>query len=690
MGQPSNREFWKVARAFAKERLAGGEGEQTELEDRCMHLHEALWIEELGTMLDLHDARGMVETIDSGSRDGLFVIDVTSLLDGISGSSGTGSSSSSSLLTLLEKGGIVVRIKSASGASFDAFPQAGGAAGLLQVSSSPDLAEASGPFSLEFRTLRFQERAKHLALDSPSARSILLQASKFEERAEKQEAKQQQLPPSLNGDQRRAIAAALQMGRRQQPLLVWGPPGTGKSTLAAFMIWHLVNQSERVRVLVAAPSNTAADVLCSKLAKLSLDKSQMMRLNALSRDAYTVPTDIVDFCFPDPQDPRRFAVPPLPQMRKFQVVVCTCICAAHLTNALRREAGSVEGWFSHVVVDEAAEALEPETLVPLSLLRERGSAVLLGDHLQLGPLVIEPLAKRVGELDISLMERLVRERFDAMHEKRLDEGSTDAEHGGILLDCEEIGLHFLTESYRSHESIMSLYSEMFYKGMLNHCQRQQQRGLEPFFRAHDLEEPLLLHHIVGKERQDPESRSLYNPDEVEVVKQYVTELLGSKELGLGKGSIGVISPYVRQVQELERQLRKFDVDCGTVEKFQGQERRVIIISTVRCRNSTPESQRRPIGFLADPKRLNVAISRAIAGLIVVGDLQTLARNSEHWRQLVEKGQGMSVLRGEPLGSLQHQEERAAQPAKPVVVTPEEPDAVSVAKAESAWDALTEK
>ena len=78
---------------------------------------------------------------------------------------------------------------------------------------------------------------------------------------------------------------------------VWGPPGTGKSTLAAFIVWHLVQQwPTRLHVLVASPSNTGADVLCAKLAKMGLDRGQMLRLNALGRSYSTVPEAIRPFC----------------------------------------------------------------------------------------------------------------------------------------------------------------------------------------------------------------------------------------------------------------------------------------------------------------------------------------------------------------------------------------------------------
>merc|ERR1719183_1132167 len=100
------------------------------------------------------------------------------------------------------------------------------------------------------------------------------------------------LPASLNDDQRRAVAGVLAQSSKR-PLVIWGPPGTGKSTLAAFVIWHLVQQRpNNLHILAAAPSNTGADVLCKKLVKLGLDSKQVLRLNALHRNVGTVSEDL--------------------------------------------------------------------------------------------------------------------------------------------------------------------------------------------------------------------------------------------------------------------------------------------------------------------------------------------------------------------------------------------------------------
>merc|ERR1712232_124351 len=187
--------------------------------------------------------------------------------------------------------------------------------------------------------------------------------------------------------------------------------------------------------------------------------------------------------------------------------------------------------------------------------------------------------------------------------------------GDTLLACEGHGLFFLTESYRSHSAITELYSTIFYASQLEHRERETQMGLLPFFRTQGLSVPILLHNTIGQECRDSGSPSVYNVEEVRLVQQYILELLGDDSLDLKPSDIGVITPYTKQLQVLQKQMDSLGsafagVECGTVEWFQGQERQAVIISTVRCSRLADGSivqegpARRPIGFVADPKRLN--------------------------------------------------------------------------------------
>lgn len=692
-----SREFWRDARRAARERLGALALEAEPWEQRVAELRESIWIEELGVGKELRRFRLTVETIPRAHArtrsDGLFVLDIGDL-----GDTAVGLLEEKRLLR-----GVRILVRCSQGNTFTTSPQPGGAgAGILLLAAPPSLEDAHGPFEVEFHPHRFQQVAMHRALASPMVEGLVrADLGETVDRAAVADSVScdalEALPASLNEGQRRAVATALSAaasgrGLRYGPLVVWGPPGTGKTTLAAFIIWHLVQRMPAdTRILAAAPSNTGADVLCSKLAKLGLGEDSMLRLNALGRSVGTVPEELRKYCARAPEgSSNSFAVPPLKELRRFKVVVATCISSAHLANTLRAE-GLPHGWFSHVVVDEAGEATEPETLVPLSLLRPTaGAAVLLGDHFQLGPLVLSSLSRELSSLHAPMIERVAAARLTAA-----DGGSKEDASGmcrDMLEACEARGLHFLTESYRSHEAIMSLYSRLFYGDQLEHRARPQHLRLLPFFEALGLRVPVILHHTVGAERRDPGSASLYNLEETRIVRGYLEDVLNHDlPEGLVGSDVGVITPYTRQLRMMEQHIndggaRLAGVECGTVEKFQGQERRVIIISTVRSSRSATASQeaaRRPIGFLADPKRLNVAISRAVAGLIIVGDLRLLAAHSASWRALLQMGKEMGALRGEPLD-----EEPVLLAARGLRTEPQ-PRQVPASEARAAWDALTD-
>lgn len=380
-------------------------------------------------------------------------------------------------------------------------------------------------------------------------------------------------------------------------------------------------------------------------------------------------------------------------------MVTTCVCAAHISNALRAEE-MPHGWFSHVVVDEAGEATEPETLVPLSLLRHvAGVTIVLGDHFQLGPLVLSLLAEQLGSLGTSMLERVVNDRFDTVRRAEAVEAK-DCDTADLTRDaltaCEDHGLFFLTESFRSHEAIMSLYSQIFYAGQLEHRRRPRHTALLPFFEAKGVSVPIIFHNAVGKEMQDPDSTSLYNLDEVRIVQSYILELLGDKSLQLKPSDIGVITPYTKQLKALERQFDSVGslagIQCGTVERFQGQEKTFIIMSTVRSTRSANGiiSARRHIGFVGNPKRLNVAISRAEAGLVIVGDLRSLAAHSSHWRSLVQRGQELGCILGESMDVHPSSKRQDSPLASAMNLNSAARSPVPTARASAAWNALTDE
>lgn len=145
--------------------------------------------------------------------------------------------------------------------------------------------------------------------------------------------------------------------------------------------------------------------------------------------------------------------------------------------------------------------------------------------------------------------------------------------------------------------------------------------------------------VKGEEGKD--AGSIINLAEAERVVAIVAQLL---ERGIAESDVGVVTPYSGQVRLLRRLLGstvnnnsghrlpgKGGLEVASVDGYQGREKEVVILSCVRS------SRHGGIGFLADPRRLNVALTRAKRGLIVIGDRDTLSRNPvwANWLKFAE-------------------------------------------------------
>lgn len=153
---------------------------------------------------------------------------------------------------------------------------------------------------------------------------------------------------------------------------------------------------------------------------------------------------------------------------------------------------------------------------------------------------------------------------------------------------------------------------------------------------------VLFMAILGENTRSSSSPSWLNPAEAEAVLDVYQKLLYS-DRGINADNVGIIAPYqgqVRYIREL-MQIRKLDVcKIGSVEEFQGQERDVIILSTVRSSQKLIEFDHKfNLGFVSKPKRINVAVSRAQSLLIIIGDPRILEQD-DTWRDIVfyTKGQ----------------------------------------------------
>ncbi|KAM7411859.1 hypothetical protein PAMA_021707 [Pampus argenteus] len=476
-------------------------------------------------------------------------------------------------------------------------------------------------FSVEFTvnhlTLRVQHRAAELAATYRLG-EVLFPA------APTSSAQQSELPSlrlfdsqlENNPEQYQAVQHIVAGSSKPAPYLVFGPPGTGKTVTVVEAIKQIEKTQTSCHILACAPSNSAADLLCKKIIG-HVDKHKVYRMYASSRDPKYVPkelkecSNLVGECY---------VYPAKEELMKYRILVTTLITAGRLVS------GNIPvGHFTHVFVDEAGHAVETECLVPLAglLCAESGQVVLAGDPKQLGPILRSPFALKYG-MGVSLLERMMN-NF-SLYQK--DEGVFNN--------------HFVTKllrNYRSHPAILKIPNELFYDGELQVCANEILRN--SYCRWEYLPQrdfPVIFHGVTGIDEREASSPSFFNRAEVEVLMDYVKKLLnsqGKKALGIITAQdIGIIAPYRKQVQKLRKALDKVGKDLkwtdmdklkvGSVEEFQGQERRVILVSTVRSSPNYAEIDKQfNLGFVKNEKRFNVAVTRAKALLIVVGNPRVL-------------------------------------------------------------------
>jgi len=425
--------------------------------------------------------------------------------------------------------------------------------------------------------------------------------------------------PELNKSQRVAVQYAL----ATEFALIQGPPGTGKTKTAATIIYKL-HQISGESVLVCAPSNIAVDQLTITLAKFPEIRGKILRIYAKSRilqgemgaEEFSLHIKLRER-LAELHPPLKSILADKSQRDLNAIIAATsitddiklleqaivsrhsiicCTCATSLSSKIRKR-------YEYVLIDEAGFASEPDCLLPL--LHNSPHVVMVGDHKQLPPVVF---SKQVAALNYnrSMFERLI-----------------DA----------NVNSKMLSEQYRMHPEIAAFPSERFYNNELSNGVNAEDRttpAFEAFKALHKATSAVLYFHIPGKEEELEHSYS--NFKEIKVVAVVLAQLQAS---GIPADSIGVISPYEAQRKKLiefinsRASISDKDVEVKNVDGFQGREKDIIVFTSVRA---NPGGD---IGFLNDFRRLNVAITRARFGLVMVGDRAVVKRN-EHWRSLVEK------------------------------------------------------
>ncbi|KAF8771015.1 RNA helicase Mov10l1 like protein [Argiope bruennichi] len=410
----------------------------------------------------------------------------------------------------------------------------------------------------------------------------------------------------LNWKQKEAVMRILECRCRPLPYIIFGPPGTGKTVTLVEAVLQVYENIPESRIIICTPSNSAADLVAQRIIESDLiDISEMVRLNSYQRSVDSIPEFIRPYC----QDKDS-----MDHLTQYRIVISTCSTAGSLYTI-----DLCHDFFTHVFIDEAGQLMEPESDIAVGFIdsQTEGQVIMAGDPKQLGPVLRSSHALTYG-LQVSYLERLMNTALYARNEREYKE------YGGY----NPLLVTMLEESYRSHPDILRFPSDMFYYSrVVCRFPMDIDHELVSWDELPNKGFPVIFHGVKGEELREQNSPSWFNPAEVVQVAKYLQKLYN---FGLSPNDVGIIAPYKKQVEKIRMLLTALNLEfckIGSVEEFQGQERRAIIISTVRSSDQYVSSDLLyNLGFMSNPKRLNVAITRSQELLIVVGNPHILSKD----------------------------------------------------------------
>ncbi|EJD42902.1 RNA-directed RNA polymerase [Auricularia subglabra TFB-10046 SS5] len=375
----------------------------------------------------------------------------------------------------------------------------------------------------------------------------------------------------------------------ESPLsLIWGPPGTGKTTVVLSILELFLRQMPDCKILMAASTHNAVDNVLERFATIAaqrqlLDLDHVLRI---STDVSKVNRSLLRFTIDamlggSPTDDPRLVKRAQTRVESARIVFTTCSGAG--LGLLRNVSN-----FDIVVIDEASQVTEAGSLIPL--VKGCRRAVLVGDHVQLRPMTRDMSSALM--YDVSLMERLYR----------------GPEHPAIrrtMLDVQ----------YRFPAELARFPSEEFYGGLLRTGPQVSPAlpGSFPWPRSRQTGQQLSTVFVQCASEEEMGRAAKTNEGQAAYVRHIVRLIMDGAPADM---TLAVLTPYAAQQKLLRAQLPA-SVACSSIDGFQGREADVVVFCTVRC------NVMREIGFLHEARRLNVVWTRARYALVVVGDADTL-------------------------------------------------------------------
>ncbi|XP_014642761.1 PREDICTED: helicase with zinc finger domain 2 [Ceratotherium simum simum] len=425
-------------------------------------------------------------------------------------------------------------------------------------------------------------------------------------------------PPALHGNRKQRLAVEFIAGSSPggaqpiAPLLIYGPFGTGKTYTLAMASLEVIRQPH-TKVLICTHTNSAADIYIEEHfhGYVSSGHPEAAPLRVMYTDRPPSQTDAatLQYCCLT-EDRRAFRLPTWAELEQHRIVITTTSQA--------RELRVPAGFFSHILIDEAAQMLECEALTPLRYASLSTRVVLAGDHMQVTPRLFS--VARAQAAGCTLLHRLFQHYQQQTHE---------------VAQRSRVVFH---ENYRSTEAIISFVSRHFYVAKGNPIRAS---GKVP---RHPRHYPLVFCHVAGNPERDMSMTSWLNAAEVAQVVEKVQEVYdtwphcwGSRE----QKHICAVS-HGAQVSALRQELRKrglAQVSVGSFEILPGREFRVVVLSTVHNHSSLRGPGVPALEFFTDARVLNTVMTRAQSQVVAVGDavaLCSFGACSKLWKSFIRE------------------------------------------------------
>ncbi len=414
----------------------------------------------------------------------------------------------------------------------------------------------------------------------------------------------------LNDSQKKAVRLALGMNNLS---LIQGPPGTGKTQVIAEICIQLLSTNPGIRILVCSETHVAVNNLLSRIAQYSKgirivrirDKENDDAVDEFSpesiidsylkwasesiqnKDAYSIIEGEVSASISNDQRKKNQIEKAL--ALSANIVGMTCNRAAAYDFRDRTE------MFDVAIIDEVCKATLPEILSPLIISRK---AILLGDPKQLPPVFCSEEQEIIRSIQNCNLNRFMY--IDSL----FVEGKT---------------VSVLDTQYRMSNQIGRLISELFYNGFLKNGRNEDiENGLTWITYSPSNDWPVPTEEFSNRPK-------IYNEDECRIVADLVKKIINESDQ---KTTVAVIAPYRAQISSLRKSCNDSNrVKIDTVDGFQGKESDIVIFSVTRTKGSNR--------FLADDRRINVALSRARNRIYIVGDI-TYANKQPLLKSIVDR------------------------------------------------------